>query len=117
MPYSVRGRTRALALLPATRRVAPVDRDSLDAVVAASPLAFRLAVAPLAGRWEVCGTLEVRRPLLDHLPETEAFDPELRNVPDLRPTGPFQTFRRLAYAASRHASGRKLRAPSTSARP
>ncbi|RFU40581.1 phosphodiesterase [Actinomadura logoneensis] len=117
LPYDLGGRTRVLGLLPASGRAAPVDRDSLDQAIAAAPLAFRLVAAPLTGRWEACGTLYVHRPLLDHLPESEAFDPELHSVPGLHPAGPFQTFRRLAYAASRRASDRRLRPPPTSSRP
>jgi hypothetical protein len=103
MPYSVRGRTAVLGLFPQGRRRIPARLDALDRAVAAAPLAFRLAGAPLTGPWRPYGTLRIHTPWEGE--DLGAFDPELHNVPELHPTGPFQTVRRLAYQGSRRARG------------
>ena len=103
MPYAVRGRTALLGLFPQGHRRVSARLDRLDEAVAAAPLSFRLASAPLLGRWRPHGTLRVHTLWTGE--DLGAFDPELHNVPELHPTGPFQTFRREAYRGSRRARG------------
>ncbi|MFI6516867.1 hypothetical protein ACIBF1_15000 [Spirillospora sp. NPDC050679] len=103
LPYEVDGGERVLGLLPTTRRDVQTGEGELDAEVAVAPLTFALAAAPLTGAWQTKGVLEVRQPPVREVPD--AFDPQLNNVPGLRPTGPFQTVRRWAYAGSRRGRG------------
>lgn len=105
LPYDVGGRTRVLALLPATARRVPGRLDRLDDAVTYAPLVFTLATATLTGPWEPCGTLEIRTPLPAGPPGDDAFDPQLNSLSDLHPTGPLQTLRRRAYDASRRGRG------------
>ncbi|MBA9003940.1 hypothetical protein [Thermomonospora cellulosilytica] len=106
LPYDVGGRVRVLGLLPAPGRRIPCDLDALDAAISAGPLAFSLVTAALSGSWEPWGTLRVHTPLPGGSSDTEAFDPQLNCLPGLRPTGPFQRFRRLSYARSRRGGDR-----------
>lgn len=111
LPYSVHGRIRMLALLPATTRRISCDMATLDAAIATGPLPFTLATASLTGPWEPCGTLEIHTPLPDGSPDTDAFDPEINNLPALHPAGPLRRWRLLAYAASRHGRGQPFAVP------
>ncbi|WP_232835394.1 hypothetical protein [Actinocorallia populi] len=103
LPYSIKGRTALLGLFPQGHRRIPARLGPLDEAIAAAPLSFRLASASLLGRWRPHGTLRVHTPWAGE--DLGAFDPELHNVPELHPTGPFQTFRRKAYQGSRRVRG------------
>ena len=103
MPYSIRGRTAVLGLFPLRGRRIPARLDEFDRAVAEAPLGVRVASASLFGSWRPHGTLRVHTPWSGE--DLGAFDPELHNVPELHPTGPFQTVRRLAYQGSRGARG------------
>lgn len=116
LPYDVGGRTRVLGLLPAPGRHVPADLAALDAAVRAEPLTFELVTAAPMGRWRPWGTLRIHTPLPGGSPDTEAFDPQLNCLPGLRPTGPFQHFRRLSYARSRRGAGRPAPDRRTAAR-
>jgi hypothetical protein len=101
MPYKVHGRTRILALLPAQDRDVPPLMEGLDHAVETAPLAFTLATATLTGPWQPCGHLEIHTPI----PDVEAFDPILNNLPALHPAAPLRAVRRLAYTGSRAGRG------------
>ncbi|RJL24443.1 hypothetical protein [Bailinhaonella thermotolerans] len=102
LPYKIGGATRAIGLLPSPRWHLPARLDLLDDAVRTAPLTFALVTAPLLGRWEPCGLLRVIEPMAEEVP---AFDPETNRLPDIHPTGPFQTFRSKAYRSSRENRG------------
>ena len=103
LPYAIKGRTRILGLLPERRRPIPARLDLLDRAVAAAPLSFRLVSAPVTGPWRHEGVLRVHTPWRGE--DLGPFDPELHDLSEIHPTGPFQTFRRLAYLGSRRGRG------------
>ncbi|MFD0688075.1 phosphodiesterase [Actinomadura fibrosa] len=98
MPYRLGDRTRMLGLFPHPERPGPASLDELDDLVAREPLEFVFAVAPLTGLWDAHGILRVHTHTAERV---GAFDPEVNRLPDLRPTGPLQTVRVLAYQGSR----------------
>lgn len=103
VPYRVEGRARVLGLMPPRGRSIPALLSVLDDAVAAAPITFVFCSAAPAGPWARHGVLEIHSPMKDDPPS--AFDPQLHRLPELRPIGPLQTLRRLAYQGSRRGRG------------
>jgi hypothetical protein len=104
--YRIADRIRLVGAQP----VSPARRDAVGALpklVATAKregLRFRLAMAPLTGRWEAVGELAVDERLPDEEAERLAFTP-WNSGGGIRPVGPLMGIRRDAYRASQRSRG------------
>jgi hypothetical protein len=104
--YRIANKVRLVGAEP----VAPSRRDAIGAMPRLTSTAehqglrFRLAMAPLTGRWKAVGDLEVDQRLPDEQTDRLAFTP-WNSGGGIRPIGPLMGIRRAAYRASQRSRG------------
>ena len=86
------------------RMAAPTIPCMTDALEHDVDARFSLALAPLTGRWAPVGELSLGARLPAGVTEDLRFNP-WRTGPGLRPAGPFNGIRKVAYAASQAGRG------------
>jgi hypothetical protein len=104
--YRVGGKLRLVGTEPAGRRAGGRGGDLAELARSADRggLRFRLALAPLTGRWSAVGELAVEERLPDAETDRLAFTP-WNTGGGIRPVGPFMGLRRGAYRGSQRARG------------
>jgi hypothetical protein len=106
LPYRIGGKLRLVGADPMGRPV-PGPHGILPEVIRSADrgeLRFRLALAPLTGRWTAIGDLEAEERLPDAQAERLAFTP-WNTGGGIRPAGPFMGLRRGAYRGSQRGRG------------
>jgi hypothetical protein len=104
--YRVGDAVRLAGLVPESRppREPGDPLRELDRAAARGDARFSLALAPLAGRWAPVGELSLGARLPAGVTEDLRFNP-WRTGEGIRPAGPFNGIRKVAYAASQAGRG------------
>ncbi len=105
--YRIGGKLRLVGAAPVGRPVRDSHGGALPELVRSADrgeLRFRLALAPVTGRWSAVGDLRVGERLPHGEAERLAFTP-WNTGGGIRPTGSFMGLRRGAYRGSQHGRG------------